>query len=133
MKKGRYTHTRRGEDTVKVFAVLVLTCMITGPGCEDLVATQPAHPDWVYNLIDEFAAAPVGDPPQSIWQYQYKGNTVYFVPPQCCDQYSELYDDTGIIIAHPDGGIAGNGDGRCPDFFKERSAEVLVWKDHRTR
>ena len=50
------------------------------------------------DLIRTYTEAPVGNPPQSIWQYEYNGALVYYVPPQCCDQYSDLYDFAGKII-----------------------------------
>ncbi len=79
----------------------------------------------------KFKNEPVGNPPQSIWQYEYNGQTVYYVPPQCCDQFGQLYDASGTLLCAPDGGFTGRGDGKCPDFFKVRTNEVLIWKDSR--
>lgn len=90
-------------------------------------------PGWVNQLIAEFQSEPVGNPPQSIWSYEYNGQTVYYIPPQCCDQFSILYDSTGYIICAPDGGFTGRGDGQCPDFFQERKNECLIWQDSRQR
>jgi hypothetical protein len=84
-------------------------------------------------MIEEFKGAPVGNPPQSIWRYSYHGMTVYYVPPQCCDQFSQLYDGFGILLGAPDGGFSGGGDGRFPDFFSARTDEHLVWQDMRGR
>ena len=84
-------------------------------------------------MISTFEREPVGNPPQSIWKSQFHGSTVYYVPPQCCDQFGILYDVAGTIICAPDGGIAGHGDGRCADYFTDRTGVVLVWKDPRTR
>jgi hypothetical protein len=57
---------------------------------------------------------------------------VYFLPVyQCCDFFSTLFDAQGEIICHPDGGITGHGDGRCPDFFDERENGRIVWTDDR--
>jgi hypothetical protein len=91
------------------------------------------NPDWIKGLITKYQNEPVGNPPQSIWRYDYKGQSVYYVPPQCCDQFSTLYDANGNGICAPDGGFSGTGDGHCPDFFKERKNEKLIWKDSRTR
>lgn len=96
-------------------------------------STEPAQPPWVASLIRTFQAQPVGKPPQSIWGYDYKGETVYYVPSQCCDQFSKLFNSNGNLICAPDGGDSGRGDDRCPDFFAERKNEVLVWRDPRTR
>jgi hypothetical protein len=95
--------------------------------------THSIYPEWVNNLVATYEKEPVGNPPQSIWQYEYKGQTVYYVPPQCCDQFSTLYDANGIVICAPDGGLTGHGDGKCSDFFQERRNEKLIWKDPRTR
>lgn len=91
----------------------------------------PENPDWINNLINKFEAEPLGNPPQSIWQYEYKSMIVYYIPPQCCDQFSVLYDKDGNIICAPDGGFTGTGDGRCANFFSERKNEKLIWKDKR--
>ena len=45
--------------------------------------------------------------------------------------FSDLYDDHCNLICHPDGGIAGGGDGSCSDFFATCKNEVLIWKDGR--
>ena len=98
-------------------------------GCSQ--STSPDNPDWVEKLIVEFKNQPVGNPPQSIWSYEYNCQTVYYVPAQCCDQFSTLYDENGKVIGAPDGGFSGNGDGRITDFFSMRTNEKLIWKDSR--
>ncbi len=99
-------------------------------GCAQ--STEPDVPIWVHMLVKEYQKAPVANPPQSIWRYQYHGQYVYYVPQQCCDIPSLLLDANGSLLCHPDGGIFGTGDGRCTDFFQTRSNEKLVWKDQRT-
>lgn len=96
-------------------------------------ATPSGNPEWVDALIDQFESAPVGNPPQSIWRYEYEEQTVYFVPAQCCDMFSTLYDAQGNVMCAPDGGLDGRGDGGCPDFHDERAAEALIWQDARSR
>jgi hypothetical protein len=88
-------------------------------------------PDWVDELIERLQHEPVTNPPALVLQYEYKGESVYFVPQRCCDIFSDLYDSNGNVIAHPDGGITGQGDGRAPDFFQERTGEKLLWSDKR--
>ena len=109
------------------FAILVIVLS----GCAPSARTE--NPAWVDELIRKFQSEPAGNPPQSIWRYDYNGQTVYYVPPQCCDQFSALYDASGKEICAPDGGLTGRGDGRCPDFFAKRSGEKLVWQDTRAR
>lgn len=113
------------------YKMLVLSCIFLFVlGCSQ--STEPEIPGWVNNLVSEYKAQPVGNPPQSIWQYEYKDQLVYFVPAQCCDQFSTLYDKNGNVICSPDGGIGGSGDGRCSDFFIERKNEKIIWKDSRS-
>jgi hypothetical protein len=90
-------------------------------------------PDWLNKQISEFQDAPLGNPPQSIWQYEYKGSTVYYIPSQCCDQFSQLFDSNGILICAPDGGFSGRGDGKCLDFSQARKNKVLIWQDTRSK
>lgn len=100
-------------------------------GCRPPAGPGNQNPPWLDTLIAEFQSEPVGNPPRSIYQYTYQGRTVYYVPAQCCDQFSTLYDAEGNVLCAPDGGITGMGDGRCPDFFSARTDEVLIWRDPR--
>lgn len=111
-------------------ALISLTLLLNGCGDPSILEENP---NWVYETVSKFKAEPVGNPPQSIWRYEYKGQAVYYIPAQCCDQFSALFDKNGKAICAPDGGFSGRGDGRCPDFFAERKNEKLVWKDTRTR
>jgi hypothetical protein len=116
---------------MKTHFLVLITAVILLAGCSS--TTQFMNPAWVDALIKQFEGDPVGNPPQSIWSYDYNGHVVYFVPAQCCDQYSSLYDASGNVICAPDGGFTGKGDGKCPDFFDQRVNEQLIWKDPRTR
>jgi hypothetical protein len=116
---------------MKIQCVTSLASVVLIWGCSQV--TQPENPQWVDLLIRKFQIEPVGNPPQSIWRYEYKGQMVYYIPPQCCDQFSILCDANGSYLCAPDGGIGGTGDGRCPDFFSTRTNEKLIWKDPRTR
>ena len=89
-------------------------------------------PAWVRQLITKFEREPVANPPHEVVQYRYRGQRVYYVPSECCDQMSTLYDSTGARICSPDGGMTGKGDGRCTDFFQTSEEKRLIWKDSRT-
>ena len=99
-------------------------------GCSHPLA--PDEPTWVNKLIEQYQNMSEGNPPYSIWKYEYNGQTVYYLPAQCCDQFSSLYDINGNFICAPDGGFSGRGDGKCTDFFANRRNEKLVWRDDRT-
>lgn len=95
--------------------------------------TEPSdqRPPWLQQLIANIESEPVTNPPSSILQYRYRGATVYFRTSRCCDVFSDLYDEAGALLCHPDGGITGGGDGRCADFFSSRRDEELIWQDPR--
>jgi hypothetical protein len=77
------------------------------------------------------ASQPVANPPASITAFTYRDETVYFLPSRCCDIPSVLYDVNGVVLCAPDGGITGQGDGRCQDFMTARRDERLIWVDPR--
>lgn len=109
--------------TILIF-ILVASCS---------AAPESENPEWVDQMIQTFKNEPVGNPPQSIWRYEYNGQVVYYVPAQCCDMMSTLYDPNGNILCAPDGGFSGKGDGRCEDFRTKRTQEQLIWQDSRKR
>ena len=115
---------------MKLRILTILVVLVLLAGCAQ--ATQTGNPAWVDQLIKQFESDPVGNPPLSIWRYEYNGQEVYFVPARCCDITSVLYDAEGTKLCAPDGGIAGRGDGKCPDFFDQRTNEQLIWQDGRT-
>lgn len=109
----------------------VAMAIILLSGCEKPGTADADVPTCIKAKIAELQQEAVRNPPASVWQYEYNGQTVYYVPPYCCDMYSVLYDSNCNIICHPDGGITGSGDGRCPDFFDKRKNGKLVWEDNR--
>lgn len=88
-------------------------------------------PGCIRELITKFKREEKTNPLRSVWQYSYNGKTVYYIPAICCDFFSDLYDDQCQLIAHPDGGFTGRGDGKAKDFAEVRSNEKLIWKDKR--
>jgi hypothetical protein len=113
--------------------IILLAC-IAAMGCNSSkknVATAEDIPVCIKKLITQFEEEDKQNPPRSVYRYKYKGNTVYYVPPVCCDRFSDLYNDKCQLIGHPDGGLTGIGDGRDTDFMKTRTDEKLIWKDER--
>ncbi|MEJ7610481.1 MAG: hypothetical protein WKF88_04810 [Ferruginibacter sp.] len=93
--------------------------------------TGDSLPVCVKVLIEKFKSEPVSNPPRKIYSYVYDTKKVYYVTAICCDQFSDLYNDSCRIMGHPDGGFTGRGDGKIPDFESNRSAEKLLWEDTR--
>lgn len=112
---------------MKIYFLAIILIFISLSGCKPY--TQSDNPNWVDDMIKQFKSDPVGNPPLSIWRYEYNGQVVYFVPAHCCDIPGYLYDEDGNVLCNPDGGIKGVGDGRCTDFFTQRTNEQLIWQD----
>jgi hypothetical protein len=88
-------------------------------------------PAWMAALILREEAGPAANPPASLSKCTYGGQTVYYLPPRCCDVGSVLYSETGDAICSPDGGFTGRGDGKCPDFAGSKQSCVVIWQDTR--
>jgi hypothetical protein len=111
-------------------SLVVFAVIITMAGCAKR-DTPSNIPSCIKQKIKEIQSEKVRNPPGSIWQYEYNGQTVYYIPQYCCDFPSQLFDSNCNLICNPDGGFSGKGDGKCPDFFANRKNEKLVWKDDR--
>ncbi|WP_310396516.1 DUF6970 domain-containing protein [Hymenobacter sp.] len=90
-----------------------------------------ARPQWLKARIAAVLAERKRNPLIRILRYDYGGQTVYYQSAPCCDQYSQVFDTKGRVVCSPDGGITGKGDGKCPDFEKNKTNEKLVWQDPR--
>lgn len=108
-----------------------LSVLVIWAGCEKPQNPLPSTPLCIQQKIKAMQSEPVRNPPASIWQYEYQGQLVYYIPPPCCDFYSQLFDSECNLICAPDGGITGKGDGKCPDFSKLAKNPKLIWEDKR--
>jgi hypothetical protein len=113
-----------GQHTVEVHDVVghheTAEVVVT---TSNIVSDNPA---WLNDLIERLESEPVANPSAFMTQYEYVGQTVYFLPQRCCDIFSVLYDAEGNVLGHPHGGITSQGDGRVPDFFQVRSSESVL-------
>ena len=111
---------------------LVMTASLACAGSEPSNTVTPGeNPGWLNRVIQQLRNEPVANPPASVTRYEYSGKIVYYVPPQYADVWSTLYSEGGDVIAHPDGGLSGNGDGRARDFLEKRKNETVIWEDQR--
>ena len=114
---------------------LALLILVLSAGCGGNPAAPDsaiASPEWLTTVIRQLETQPVANPPAFIARYQYKGDSVYFVPQRCCDVMSVVYRSDGAVVCRADGGFAGTGDGRCPDFLGERRDGRIIWRDPRS-
>lgn len=120
-----------GRRAMHIGCRLLLPCVLVVLGCGGNPAGPDRNPEWLTSLIQQFEAQPVANPPAFVARYQYRGAPVYYLPARCCDIWSTVYQADGTILCHPDGGLGGSGDGRCPTFLAERANERIVWRDPR--
>ena len=129
-----YPVAQEGDGVSRVLNPVLLTFVLAAGCYRNPAAPDPAvtSPAWLTTMIRQLEAQPVANPPAFIARYEYKGDTVYFVPQRCCDVMSVVYRSDGAVMCQADGGFAGTGDGRCPDFFAERRNERIIWRDPRS-
>jgi hypothetical protein len=95
------------------------------------IGIKDSLPVCVSALIEKFKSEEMTNPPIKIYRYMYKGKNVYYTSAPCCDNFSDLYNDSCRIMGHPDGGFTGRGDGKLPDFKDSATMETLLWEDPR--
>jgi hypothetical protein len=116
---------------IKTWVLVVVAVALTSCRAASSESPPKPVPAAVTALIHELETQPVANPPAYVASYEYAGQVVYYVPPRCCDIFGDLYNAAGVLVCHPDGGLGGRGDGRCPDFFSQRKNETIVWRDPR--
>jgi hypothetical protein len=116
---------------MKALLLIIVIATLSSCSSKKMADAGGDVPDCIQKMIRRFQEEDKQNPPRSIYRYTYKGSFVYYVPPICCDFFSDLYNSKCELIGHPDGGFTGRGDGKLPDFSKERTDEKLIWKDER--
>jgi hypothetical protein len=66
-----------------------------------------------------------------LYRVRYKGGTAYLLVSGMPDDFDTLYTPEGWEICKPSGGLAGDGDGGCPDALDPKEPRVLVWPSKR--
>ncbi|MDX5419163.1 MAG: hypothetical protein LPK09_08090 [Hymenobacteraceae bacterium] len=128
------------ERKSSVWVALVLMLGLAA-GCKPGVSPQISDAEtanmqvapWLSGLIQRLQQEKPANPPARIYRYTYNDQEVYYLTGRCCDIPGKVYDVNGNVLCEPDGGITGRGDGRCTDFFENRSNETLIWEDKRER
>lgn len=110
-----------------LFVCLVLGYMFVS--CERIPGNS--LPACISQRIEQNKNQPAWNPPASINEYVYNGQTVYLISAPCCDQFNTLVDKNCKTICAPSGGITGKGDGKCMDFEEKAKLVRVVWKDER--
>ena len=116
---------------MKLSILVMLGTALVACGAAGPVSGPTPVPAAVSTLIQQLETQPRANPPLYVASYEYRGQVVYYVPPRCCDIFSDLYNAAGELLCHPDGGVVGHGDGRCSDFLSQRKNETIIWRDRR--
>ncbi len=104
------------------------TPLTTESNVEKPIDNQNLHPDFIKKLIIENKSLPEHEQATAITRYVYKGEFVYLVTPPCCDFFAKLYNNKGILLGSPSGGLTGKGDGSLADFDTLKTDAYGVWK-----
>lgn len=110
-----------------LFICLVLGSMFVS--CERIPGN--GLPACITQRIQQIKTQPVWNPPATINEYEYNGQTVYLISSPCCDRPDTLVYKNCDFICSPGGGFTGKGDGKCPDFSEKAKLVRVVWKDER--
>ncbi|WP_101444758.1 DUF6970 domain-containing protein [Pontibacter ramchanderi] len=118
---------------------LALLLLVGFAGCRTMESPATSEPEqekdiptgWLSELIRELEHEDPANPPAKVYRYTYNGQEVYYLTSRCCDIPAKVYDTEGNLLCEPEGGITGQGDGRCADFIDARTNETLIWEDKR--
>lgn len=111
--------------------IVTLLGLIGLLSCQDENPAPAATPDCIKERIEQLKKADVQNPPAKVYQYTYKGESVYYFTANCCDMFNIVLSSQCDTLCAPDGGFTGKGDGRCADFVSEAKNPVLIWEDTR--
>ena len=129
--------------TAQGLGVAALTLAALGPARAHHTAEHsaaataaPSHDDgqraqwpaWLRTRVRQLEAGPVAHSASSVWQLTHRGQSAYFFVAPCCDQFNPLHDGaSGRLLCHPSGGIAAQGDGKCPNPVDAGTVPRFVW------
>ncbi len=114
----------------KIFLFISLVTLISIISSCQKLDLEVDVPNCIEKRIKKFKKADVQNPPAKVWKWEVDDQTYYYIPSDCCDQFHYLYDSKCNEVCAPDGGIAGWGDGNCPEF-SGTIEWTLVWEDDR--
>ncbi|MEL6134608.1 MAG: hypothetical protein AAFR59_14705, partial [Bacteroidota bacterium] len=110
---------------------LCMFMMIGWMGCGIPFELPEGMPTCMRQRMGQILSEAPWEPTARIYEVSYQNQRAYFIPAHCCDIPSELYTADCQVLCFPDGGLNGQGDGRCMDFeFREEEAK-LIWQDKR--
>ncbi len=110
--------------------IIIITVILFFVSCADKkIQGISGMPPCMVSKIEEMQKDAKANQPQSVTQYLYKGNAVFYISSGCCDQYNPVYSSDCEYLGAPDGGITGKGDGKIIDFFAAATNKKVVWEN----
>ena len=95
----------------------------TSPGPDDTVTTVPGAqdqtPGWLEDIIRRLENEPVANPPRSVVRYNYKGQTVYYLPPPCVTSSATSTTARATCWATPTAVSQDGETGSCPTSVRK--------------
>lgn len=122
--------TKNSKELAKSDSVIVTTPFekTKRDSMSDKTSAYTSVPACIKNKTDSFKLKEDYEKPQKVFEYNYKGKTVFYVVMPCCDFFNEVFDDKCNYLGAPDGGFTGKGDGKLPDFFEKAKVVKLIWQ-----
>ncbi|NQY11476.1 MAG: hypothetical protein HRT71_18410 [Flavobacteriales bacterium] len=112
----------------QILSLLLLCTILTACNKLDLPKDTP---ECIEDKIKDISEEDVWSTPAIIYSYQFDGQTVYYFPSRCCDATSYVYSEDCYHLCSPGGGLSGDGDNLCPDFFDNATEATIIWEDDR--
>ena len=119
------------EQPFNLYALLFIWMVLIGACSNGVSFSAEGTRDCIQEKVREMQKEQERNPPATVNQYLYNGQVVFYIPPAAGDQMGQLYGEDCQLICRPDGGITGQGDGKCPDFFDQRTEGKVIWQDNR--
>jgi hypothetical protein len=110
---------------------LLAVVAITAAGCSVSEQDDSIMPAWLVARIIDYEKGPADSAPTEIWKITHHGKPAYYFIQPCCDSFNPVYDTAGVEICNPTGGIAGHGDGKCPEPRDKDTEAEFVWSHSR--
>lgn len=132
---------QRTSPNLRMRRLLMVSALAIASGCsstaEEPQATAPVETvvttpttvsaTWIDRRLEQLRSGEDDDPPERILRFDEPDGAVFLVTYGCCDRFSELYDERGTLLGHPDGGFTGAGDGTTS--FEPTTAGVVLWPE----
>lgn len=104
-------------------------------GTKDSSRPVPGEPDWLNEYVEQafLDQSPPVSHRATVTKGNYKGQVVYETESayDVSEVIAIVFLQSGERLCSPIGGVTGNGDGKCADFYSIVTDRQVIWKDPR--